>query len=138
MENPVSILKEAAKNITDESLVVLRVPVAGCYAWEKYGAFWDGLDAPRHLFIPTKKSLEILAEKSGFEIINIFCDSTSMQFWASEQYKRGIPLMDSRSYSINTKNSIFNKEQINNFKKEAKKLNLEGDGDTVCIVLKKV
>ena len=79
-----------------------------------------------------------MANRCGFEIINMFCDSTSMQFWASEQYKRGIPLMDPRSYAVNPKKTIFNKTQIKNFKKEAEKLNLEGTGDTVSAVLKKV
>jgi SAM-dependent methyltransferase len=137
MENPVSILKEAAKKITGESLVVIRIPVAECYVWQKYGTDWDGLDAPRHIFIPTKKSLKFLAEKSGFEIVKQFCDSTSMQFWASEQYQKGISLMDPRSFSINPKNSIFTKNQIKNFTREAEKLNAEGNGDIICLVLKK-
>ena len=138
MEDPEFVLKEAAKKITAESLIVIRIPIVDCYAWKKYDTYWDGLDAPRHIFIPTKKSLGLLANRCGFEIINMFCDSTSMQFWASEQYKRGIPLMDPRSYAISPENSIFNKTQINNFKKEAQKLNLEGTGDTVSAVLKKV
>jgi len=45
--------------------------------------------------------------------------------------------MDPRSYAINPKNSIFNKTQITEFKKDAEKLNLEGTGDTVSAVLKK-
>ncbi|MGB5529122.1 MAG: class I SAM-dependent methyltransferase [Ignavibacteriaceae bacterium] len=138
MEDPVSILKETAKKMLDDSIVVLRVPVAGCYAWEKYGMFWDGLDAPRHLFIPTKKSLEILAEKSGFQIINQFCDSTSMQFWASEQYQKGISLIDPRSYSVNPEKSIFTKSQIKKFVREAEKLNDEENGDIICLILKRV
>lgn len=138
MEDPVTELNEAAKKITEDSLVIIRIPVAGCYAWIKYGMDWDGLDAPRHIFIPTKKSLNFLVTRCGFEIISVFCDSTSMQFWASEQYQRGISLIDPRSYMINPKKSIFNKKQINNFLREAEKLNLEGNGDTICLVLKKV
>lgn len=137
MEDPVSILKEAAKKITDQSLVVIRIPVAGCYAWKKYGTDWDGLDAPRHIFIPTKKSLKFLAEKSGFEIVKQFCDSTSMQFWASEQYQRGVSLIDPKSYMMNPKKSIFNKKQIRKFREEAEKLNLEENGDIICLVLKR-
>ena len=138
MEDPFAILKETAKKMVDDSIVVLRVPVAGCYAWKKYGTYWDGLDAPRHLFIPTKKSLKILAEKSGFKIINQFCDSTSMQFWASEQNQRGISLMDPRSYSVNPKKSIFTKSQIKQFVREAEKLNNEEDGDIMCLILKRL
>ena len=138
MEDPVTILKETAKKMVDDSIVVIRVPVAACYAWKKYGTYWDGLDAPRHLFIPTKKSLKILAEKSGFKIINQFCDSTSMQFWASEQNQKGIPLMDPRSYSVNPQKSIFTKSQIKQFVREAEKLNNEEDGDIICLILKRV
>ena len=136
MENPVSVLKEAKRKMNDEALIVLRIPVAGCYAMEKYGVFWDGLDAPRHLFIPTKKSLRFLADRCGLEIISEFCDSTSMQFWASEQYQKGISLIDPRSFSINPKNSIFTRNQIKNFTIEAERLNAEGKGDIICLVLK--
>jgi SAM-dependent methyltransferase len=138
MEDPVSILKEAKQKMKDESILVLRVPLAGCFAWQKYGTFWDGLDAPRHIFIPTKKSINILAERNKFEIINEYCDSTSMQFWASEQYQKGISLTDPRSYSINPKKSIFTKRMINNFSREAEKLNEEGKGDIACFALKKI
>ncbi len=138
MEDPVSVLNEAAKKLNEGSLLVIRIPVAGCYVMKRYGTDWDGLDAPRHIFIPTKKSLHLLAARCGFEIINQFCDSTSMQFWASEQYKKGISLMDPRSYSVNPKKSIFSKKQINNFRREAEKLNSEEDGDIICLVLKRV
>ena len=137
MENPEMILNEAAKKIVNGSLIVLRIPVVGCYAWEKYGTLWDGLDAPRHIFIPTKNSLRLLVDRCGLKIVNEFCDSTSMQFWASEQYQKGISLIDERSYSVNPNKSIFSKSQIKNFSKEAEKLNLEGKGDTICFVLKK-
>ncbi|MGB5287624.1 MAG: hypothetical protein WBN42_03990, partial [Ignavibacteriaceae bacterium] len=67
-----------------------------------------------------------------------FCDSTSMQFWASEQYQKGISLIDPRSYSVNPEKSIFTKSQIKKFVREAEKLNDEENGDIICLILKRV
>ncbi len=109
--------------------VLTIVPLAGTHAWKTYGQNWFQLDAPRHFVIFSETGLCRLAEKAGFMTSRIIYDSTSSQFWASEQYLKGIALASERSYAIFPGNSIFSPEQIAEFEKEAALLNSRNDGD---------
>ena len=81
--------------------------------------------------------MEIISKKCGFEIKKIIFDSDEFQFWGSEQYIRNINLFDENSYGVNPDKSIFTKEQINLFAKEASELNENLDGDMACFYLYK-
>lgn len=117
---------------------VVRIPVASSYAWRQYGIDWSALEAPRHFFLHTRKSMEILAQDNGFLMEDVVYDSTSYQFWVSEQNRQGISLMDKRSYYINPDSSIFTAGQIQEFESRARELNAKGDGDAACFYLRKV
>ena len=64
-------------------------------------------------------------------------DSTEFQFWGSEQYLKGISLRDKRSLAENPRKSIFSKNQIRHFVRQAVELNRNGDGDAACFYLYK-
>lgn len=133
MSQPEVIFEQLYRLLKPQRYLLIRIPVASSFAWKKYRVNWSQLDAPRHFFLHTPKSIKILADKVGFEVVNIIYDSTEFQFWVSEQYLRDIPLKE-RS---NTKNSIFSAEEIEAFKTEAKKLNQEKQGDQACFYLYK-
>ena len=138
MENPLDVIKQSNKLLEKNKYLLLRIPVADSYAFKHYKENWCSLDAPRHLFLHTKKSIEILAKNSGFEIKKINYDSRSWQLWGSEQYSKNIALMDERSYYINPKNSIFTENQIEEFEKQVIELNKNGGGDQAEFYLQKV
>lgn len=102
---------------------MIRTPVVPCYAFRKYKEYWVQIDAPRHQFIFSKKAMEMLAEDAEFQLHDVLYDSYEIQFWGSEQYMRGIPLMDKRSYRINPKASMFTNEKIREFKRRGGELN---------------
>jgi SAM-dependent methyltransferase len=132
MPKPLSVLKELYRLLKPKKYVLIRVPVASSFAWRKYGVNWVQLDAPRHFFLHTIKSIQILADKVGFRIADTVFDSTEFQFWGSEQYLKGILLKDSNSYAENPQQSIFSKEQIQSFRAKAIELNENNDGDSAC------
>jgi hypothetical protein len=90
---PINALRLARSRIKDEGVCIVCLPIIG-WAWRHYGTDWAQLDAPRHLFIHTRKSFEILAHNSGFRIERVVFDSNEFQFWASEAYGKNIPLKD--------------------------------------------
>jgi len=137
MANPLCVLKKLYSILEPQKYLLIRIPVIGTHAWRTYNVDWFSLDAPRHLHIQSLISMNILAEKSGFTLKNIVFDSSENQFWGSEQYKNNIPLYDERSYLINKKNSMFSKKDINQFKKDSKKLNINNDGDSAIFYLYK-
>jgi len=137
MSDPLEILKLLHNLIRPEKFVLIRTPVACSYAWKTYNSNWVQLDAPRHFFLHTEKTMHILSRKAGFDIAEIVYDSTEFQFWGSEQYAKNIPLRDKRSYAENPEGSIFSKEKIEKFKKRAQQLNRNGEGDSACFYLRK-
>jgi len=136
MDNPFDVLKETYHLLKSNSVLLIRIPVADSFSWNKYGVNWVNLDAPRHFLLHTVQSMKILADKTGFVIENILYDSDDCQFWVSEQYSKDIPMYDARSYHVN-KNSMFSKQQIINYKEQAKSLNANGNGDKACFYLRK-
>lgn len=130
-------LKLAFQRLSPRGSCIVRIPLCSSYAWERYGLNWVQLDAPRHLFLHTEKSFTLLARKIGFECSEIEYDSTSFQFWGSEQYANGIPLTDSRSYGLTPSKSMFSSEQIRNYELKSKELNSTNRGDQAIFRLKK-
>jgi len=138
IEHPLEVMKQSNRLLSKNKFLLLRIPVADSYAFKHYKENWCSLDAPRHLFLHTKKSIKILAEQSGFEVKKINYDSRSWQLWGSEQYNINISLLDDRSYYISPKNSIFTKNQIDEFEKKTIDLNKNGEGDQAEFYLQKI
>lgn len=136
MPEPLNAFKNLYVLLSRKGFLLIRIPVIG-YAWRHYGANWVQLDAPRHLYIHTVKSISILAGQTGFVLTDVSYDSTEFQFWGSEQYMKNIPLRDNRSYLENPRASIFSEDEIASFKSKAEELNKKKDGDQACFYLRK-
>jgi SAM-dependent methyltransferase len=137
ISDPQSEIIKISEHLVTGGLCILRIPFADSFAWENYGTDWVQLDAPRHYFLFTHKSLDYLLRDAGLALEKIESDSDEFQFLGSEQYKRDIALGDARSYYVNRKNSIFTKEELKVFKRKASELNRLGKGDQVALYLRK-
>lgn len=131
--NPRATLLEAAGKLDPDGHVLIRIPVVPNAAYERYGEFWVALDAPRHLFIPSIEGLRRLARSAAMRVVSVDYDSTAFQFWGSEQYRRGIPLMSPQSYRVNPR--AFTASEVSRWRREAETLNRQGRGDQAVIVL---
>lgn len=136
--DPIGFFKYLFNKVRLDGLILIRIPTVSSYAWKKYRTNWVQLDAPRHLYLHSIRSMEYLAQKSGFKIENIEFDSNEFQFWGSEQYSRDIPLNDIHSYSEGLDQSTFTQEDIEGFAREAESLNKSHKGDQACFYLRKV
>jgi SAM-dependent methyltransferase len=130
MENPEQVINHISRFLSPQGCVLIRIPVANSYAWHKYKDFWSGLDAPRHLFLHTPQSMDILLENTDLKVDEIIYDSTEFQFTGSEKYLKNL--------LFSAPDDIFTKKEIRNYAKEAKKLNRNKQGDWACFFLKKV
>jgi len=137
MPDPSEILQIVSRLLVPNGCCVIRIPVASSYAWNHYGVNWVQLDAPRHFHLHSIASMKILAQRAGLETCKVVYDSTAFQFWGSEQYLKGISLVDKRSYSKNSRDSIFSKEDISVFTARANELNDRKEGDQAIFYLKK-
>ena len=132
-----SAMTEIYRLLKPNRYALIRIPVASSFAWRKYGVNWVQLDPPRHLFLHTVKSMELLAKRTGFKIADVEHDSHEFQFWGSEQYLRDMPLTDQKSLWVNPGSDFFSKDQIQSFKDMAAEVNRSKDGDQACFYLYK-
>jgi predicted SAM-dependent methyltransferase len=127
MDNPLAVLKRLHELLKPSGTLLIRIPVSDSYAWRKYGVHWVQLDAPRHFYLHTTRSIAYLAKQSGWALQAIIYDSISWQFYSSEGYQCDVPLLQQQNKSILRKWAIFKRW-----------LNAIHDGDQACFVLKKV
>lgn len=137
MFEPRKVLKHLLRLLKPGGKLLVRIPVMGNYGWKKYGTYWCGIDAPRHIFIPSEKALKLMFPSAGFEIEQFIYDSTDYVIWSSEQYREGIPLQDPKSHMSQPEASKFSKSQIKEFRKIMEVENQNGNGDTAAIYLRK-
>jgi SAM-dependent methyltransferase len=136
MAQPATVLGHLRERLNDNGSIVIRVPIANSWAWRTYGVDWVQLDAPRHLFIHTQRSMSALAQRTGMTVSRVFFDSYSLQFWGSEQYRRDIPLRDPRSYAETQGTELFTAREIEDFECRANDLNRQGIGDSAGFVMR--
>jgi len=136
--DPCDTLLAVGRLLSSDGTCLIRIPVVDSWAWKNYKENWVLIDAPRHFFLHSYASMQILAEHTGFKIREVVCDSGLNQFYGSEQYKRDIPLVADNSYKVNPSKSIFSKKEIRLFKKKAKQLNSIGQGDQAAFYLEKI
>jgi len=129
MWNQELIMNKICDLVKDEGYIIIRIPVSDCYAWRKYHSCWVQLDAPRHYFIHSIKSMKLLSQSCNLNLVDIKFDSNHFQFTGSEKYLLGLKLFDD--------NKLFSDKQIQYFDKEALRLNSLNDGDSACFYFKK-
>jgi SAM-dependent methyltransferase len=135
--DPLDALREMHRLLEPQGVVLLRLPVAGTFAWHTYGTRWVQLDAPRHLTLHTELSITALSDSAGFNIENVVYDSTAFQFWGSELYLRDIPLVEADTYAKMHDMAPANKARMRAYTERAEELNKIQQGDQAAFYLRK-
>ena len=130
-------LQAAARRLAPQGQCLVRIPLVGHHAWKAYGLNWAQLDAPRHLFLHTEKSLALLAARAGFEVASTTFDSNEFQFWGSECLQRGLPLVDIGSGKPNPMATAIQRAGSAGWRRQARQLNARTDGDQAAFVLRR-
>jgi SAM-dependent methyltransferase len=84
MEDPVRGFAAFARLVEPGGTLLLRLPIADSWARRHYGANWVQIDAPRHLHLHTRRSIEILAEHAGFRVAQLGDNSCPFHNWGTE------------------------------------------------------
>jgi SAM-dependent methyltransferase len=137
MDHPAQVMRDLARLLAPDGLVIIRIPFASSFAWKHYGINWMHMDPPRHLYLHTHASIDLLSAQAGLKVESVRYEGNESQFWGSEQYLKDMPLRDARSYATNRRKSMFSSEQIKEFKARAAENNRRQEGDMVCIYLRK-
>lgn len=123
--DPFETLAAARRLLRPDGVLLIRTPVMGTWFWETYGTSWWELDAPRHLFVHTRESLERLARDVGLELFSVRWDSTYVELIASEQIKHDIAWREPASWARNPPGMIPPELEAQ-FRVQVKQLNTAG------------
>ncbi|MCL2247763.1 MAG: class I SAM-dependent methyltransferase [Oscillospiraceae bacterium] len=91
------VLLHAKSILTDDGYLIIRFPTVSSTAWSKYREHWYALDPPRHVFLHSLKSIEILAKKCGYEITDIISETVS-NITLSKLYRIGLDRKQQRKF----------------------------------------
>ncbi|MFA6245492.1 MAG: class I SAM-dependent methyltransferase [Mucilaginibacter sp.] len=136
MDEQVKELKECHRLLKKGGVFLVCIPILG-EVWDIYKENWVQLDAPRHFVLHTLKSMDLLAEKAGFTIKQTIFDSTAFQFWGSELYERGIPLMEPDTHQTYPIETVFTPQELAAFEERSAALNAIQRGDSARFYLYK-
>jgi SAM-dependent methyltransferase len=128
LPRPVEELRNAKARLAADGAILVRVPLAGTFADRHYGRDWVSLDPPRHLNVPSRQGMQAAASASGLDIDRVFFDSLPQQIWASEQYRRDIPLRGERGGP---------RQKVSRaLRRRTRELNRHEDGDSAGFLLR--
>ncbi len=133
--DPLENLMKVNELLTESGICILRMPTVSSFAWEHYREHWVQLDAPRHYFLHSIKSVQYLAAKAGMNLFKLEFDSTYKQFADSERYLLGESLRSPRKRGL--LNFIKRKMKKMRYRNMANKLNKFQKGDQAVFFLRK-
>jgi SAM-dependent methyltransferase len=128
MPDSAAALSQAARRLRRGGTCLVRLPIASSDAWARYGSDWVELDAPRHFFLHTPRSLERVARRCGLTLVHTEFELTTMPYWGSEMYRRGLTLFDRERGAMRSPRSVFSAEEMECFTRLAKRARRRGDG----------
>lgn len=137
MDDNLAMLAKARALLADDGWCVVSIPTVSSEAWRRYGIHWHGLDAPRHLYLHSVESFRLLAAEAGFDIRETLYDSNTAQFWASENFRRGLNLKADGSRRTWLANRLGRAIGFIPQYLRARALNRAGQGDLVAFFLRK-
>lgn len=134
MPAPRETLHALRRLVKPTGALMLRLPVADSAAWREYGVHWFAIDAPRHLYVPSRRGLSELATDCGLIVERVVDDSAPWQWWRSDQYRRDIGLYEPQSYQVNK--SAYSRIQMAAWRQRTAEVNARGEGDTAAFFLR--
>ena len=64
-------LADAAERLAPDGFCVVRLPTPSSEAFRLYREDWVQIDPPRHIALPSRDGMALLAERAGFRVIVI-------------------------------------------------------------------
>ncbi|MGR3762417.1 class I SAM-dependent methyltransferase (plasmid) [Roseobacteraceae bacterium NS-SX3] len=128
---PAADLQKAHDLLAPGGLCIIRIPALPNDAFDTYGANWVQLDAPRHIFVPSRDGMAALAARCGFDLEQVIDDGRAFGYWGSVLYVQDIPL------SGQLPEAHFTPIQLAQWAARAAEMNQAGRGDQAAFVLRK-
>lgn len=130
--DPHEVMESLRRLLAEEGVVYLKLPVFPNIAFDMFGIYWYQLDAPRHIFLHSKESLEYLAQMHGLKIVKRTYDSNNSQIIRSFLYTKDIPFWEQTTEIVK---QYFDDASINEINQNVAIANEKGYGDHAVFCL---
>ena len=137
MDDPKAELNTARTLLEDSGIVIIRIPKVDSEAWKIYATYWFQIDAPRHCFIPSTLGIQELVRSIGLQVIKSYDDSTTTQFWLSDQVSQNLSLMDPKSDYLEFRKPKLSPVSYCRQIFKTASLNKKNRGDQITLILQK-
>lgn len=134
MENPVEVLKKARELLKEDGYIAINIPIFPNIAFNMFGTNWFQIDAPRHIFIPSKETIAYFAEVCKLQVVRINYNSCEKQIICSFLYQKDIPLLEHTSEVVQR---YFSNNEIYEISRMTDECNKNQCSDHVEIYMKK-
>ena len=132
--DPIDTLKHVNRLLKDDGKAVISVPTWPNAAFDIFQTHWYQLDAPRHIFIPSKECMRYIADRAGLNVVNVLYNSGESQFITSFFYEHNIPFVQLNNDVVM---EYFSFEEIQDFRRITLMVNKEQNGDHMIVELRK-
>ncbi|MDR3260114.1 MAG: class I SAM-dependent methyltransferase [Fusobacteriaceae bacterium] len=133
MFEPDKVLNKITKLLAVDGTCLISIPLVDGLAWKHYLTDYCQIDAPRHIYLYTRKAISNLCEKANLYIDRILLDSHAGVYLGSDGYQK----TNKSLLEIFSDWNIYSKEEIDVFREMAKISNLSENGDEAIFYLKK-
>ncbi|MBI3082931.1 MAG: class I SAM-dependent methyltransferase [Candidatus Omnitrophica bacterium] len=81
LPNPAATLDEMHRVLDPNGVVILKVPNIASMSAKRFGAYWLGLELPRHFYHFSPETITALLQRHGFAVSAIRHDPSSWGLW---------------------------------------------------------
>ena len=131
--DPHEVMASIHRLLSQEGVARLAIPIYPNIAYDMFGTDWYQLDAPRHIFLHSRQSMELLAREHGFKIVDITYDADPSQIFRSYLYSKDIPFWEQKMSMIREDMEEAEINEIAALSKEANEREY-GDHAVFCMV----
>ena len=117
--DPHEVMDSLHRLLSNQGVARITLPVYPNIAFDMFETSWFQLDAPRHIYLHSLKSMQYLAEKHGLRIERVEFNSNSSQIVRSFLYTKGIPFVEQNEDAICKYFSVASLKEIEQCSQEA-------------------
>ena len=130
--DPHEVMESVKRLINPGGIVRIAIPVFPNIAYDMFDGDWYQMDAPRHIFLHSVQSMELLAKLHGFRIVDVSYDADPSQIYRSFLYTQDIPFWDQKMTMVIDK---LGREEVDEIASLTKEANEKGFGDHAVFCL---
>ena len=130
--DPHEVMTSIKRLLAPNGVAKICIPVYPNIAFDLFKEYWFQLDAPRHIFLHTRESMQHLAKKHGFVISEIEYNSNLTQIVHIYLYSVGISLWEHTEEVIS---QYFTEADLNSIEQSCETANKNKYGDHAIFYL---